>query len=62
LAAGRQLERLKRSDLCRLLEFSQGLLALRSAEAFREYLLRGLHTLVSSEFSTYGEIDPTVRR
>jgi DNA-binding CsgD family transcriptional regulator len=53
------LERLKRSDLCRLLEFSQGLLELRSAEAFRRYLFHGLQALVSSEFSSYGEIDPT---
>jgi DNA-binding CsgD family transcriptional regulator len=53
------LERLTRRDLGQLLQFSQGLLKLRSAEAFREYLLHGLQALVSSEFSTYGEIDPT---
>jgi DNA-binding CsgD family transcriptional regulator len=53
------LERLTRRDLGRLLQFSQGLLELRTAQSFREYLLRGLHSLVSSEFSTYGEIDPT---
>jgi DNA-binding CsgD family transcriptional regulator len=52
------LELLNRRDLSQLLKFSQGLLVLRSADAFREYLLENLRVLVSSEFSSYGEIDP----
>ena len=52
------MERLNRRDLSQLLEFSQGLLALRNAQGFREYLLQNLRVLVSSEFSSYGEIDP----
>ena len=53
------MERLKTRDLNQLLQFSQGLLALRSAEDFRQYLLRNLRALISSEFSSYGEIDPS---
>jgi hypothetical protein len=48
------MERLKTSDLNQLLQFSQGLLARRSAEDFRQFLLRNLRTLTSSEFSSYG--------
>ena len=57
--AGSLMERLKTRDLNQLLQFSQGLLALRSAEDFRQFLLRNLRTLVYSEFSSYGEIDPS---
>jgi hypothetical protein len=39
------MERPKTSDLNQLLQFSQGLLALRSAEDFRHFLLRNLRTL-----------------
>jgi DNA-binding CsgD family transcriptional regulator len=53
------MERLKGRDLRQLLEFSRGLLALRNAEAFREYLLHNLRAIASNEFSSYGEIDPT---
>jgi|SRR5579862_2620899 len=53
------MERLRQRDLTQLLQFSQGLLAVRTAEAFRDYLLQNLRALVSSEFSSYGEIDPT---
>jgi len=52
------MERLKTRDLNQLLQFSQGLLALRTAEDFRQFLLRNLRTLISSEYSSYGEIDP----
>jgi len=52
------MKRLRGRDLRQLLEFSQGLLALRTAEAFRDYLLENLRVLISSEFSSYGEIDP----
>lgn len=54
------MERLKTRDLNQLLQFSQGLLALRSAEDFRQFLLRNLRSLISSEFSSYGEIDPSL--
>ncbi len=53
------MERLRQRDLSQLLDFSQGLLAVRTAEAFRGYLLQNLRDLISSEFSSYGEIDPT---
>jgi DNA-binding CsgD family transcriptional regulator len=53
------MERLKGRDLRQLLEFSHGLLALRNAEAFREYLLHNLRAIASNDFSSYGEIDPT---
>ena len=53
------MERLKGRDLRQLLEFSHGLLALRDAKAFREYLLQNLRAIASNEFSSYGEIDPT---
>ena len=53
------MERLSRRDLSQLLNFSQGLLAVRTADAFRAYLLQNLRALISSEFSSYGEIDPT---
>jgi DNA-binding CsgD family transcriptional regulator len=52
------MERLRSRDLTRLLEFSNGLLAVRTVEGFREYLLRNLRAIISSEFSSYGEIDP----
>ncbi len=53
------MERLKGRDLRQLLEFSRGLLALRNAEAFREYLLHNLRAIASNDYSSYGEIDPT---
>lgn len=52
------MERLKGSDLRQLLGFSHGLLSLRTAEAFRGYLLQNVRLLISSEYSSYGEIDP----
>jgi DNA-binding CsgD family transcriptional regulator len=53
------MERLRSRDLARLLEFSKGLLAVRTAEGFRGYLLQNLRDLISSEFSSYGEIGPS---
>jgi hypothetical protein len=53
------MERLNGRDLRQLLEFSHGLLAVRSAEDFREYLLQNLRAIVSNDYTSYGEIDPT---
>ena len=55
------MERLNGRDLKALLTFSQGLIRLRSPEEFLDYTLPRLATLVSSEFSGFGEIDPSRR-
>jgi DNA-binding CsgD family transcriptional regulator len=53
------LERLNGRDLRNLLTFSQGLLSLHSPEEFLDYTLPRIATLVSSEFSSFGDIDPS---
>ena len=53
------METLKSRDLRGLLTFSQGLISLRSPEEFLDYVLPRLAALVSSDLSSFGEIDPS---
>jgi DNA-binding CsgD family transcriptional regulator len=52
------VERLKARDLRDLLTFSQDLISLRSPAEFLDYILPCLAKIVSSDFCSFGDIDP----